>query len=89
MQLEEQGSQVRGDYEKNGGHLEGDVDQNTLTGIWVQQDSEHRCREKRNDSHYWGHFRISLDPNGKVFHGYRSLCDQELSTGGEWRGWRR
>ncbi|HUO97559.1 MAG TPA: hypothetical protein VMU01_02770 [Rhizomicrobium sp.] len=88
MHLEQQGAQVRGDYERNGGHLEGDVDGRTLTGIWVQEDSERRCSEKRMDTHYWGHFRITLDENGKVFHGYRSLCDGDPASGGQWIGGR-
>lgn len=89
MHLEQQGDRVQGDYEHNAGHVDGSVDERTLEGLWVQADGEHRCREKRMDTHYWGHFRLVIDENGKVFHGYRASCDEALGTGGEWRGWRR
>ena len=88
MRLEQDGNRVHGDYDHNAGQLDADVDQHDLTGMWVQNDSEHRCRDKHMDSHYWGHFKLHLDDNGKVFHGYRSLCDGEPASGGEWRGWR-
>jgi len=88
MNLTQDGNHVHGEYDRNGGRLDADVDQHDLTGLWVQGDSEHRCRDKQADSHYWGHFHLHLDDNGKVFHGYRSLCDGEPASGGEWRGWR-
>ena len=87
MHLQQQGSHVQGDYEKNVGRLDADADGHDLSGIWAQDDSDHRCREKRMDTHYWGHFKLHLDDNGKVFHGYRSTCDDgAAASGGYWTG---
>jgi hypothetical protein len=88
MHLEQDSGRVHGEYDRNGGRLDADVDQNDLTGLWAQDDSDHRCRDKQMGTHYWGHFKLHLDDNGKVFHGYRSLCDGDPASGGEWRGWR-
>ena len=86
MHLEQEGDRIHGDYERNGGRLEGDVGGRTFEGIWAEDTADHRCRDKRMDSHYWGHFRIDFDENGKVFHGWRSACDGDLASGGYWTG---
>lgn len=77
---------VSGRYEMKGGRIEGDVNRNTLTGIWTQDNADHRCFETRMGSHYWGRFRLHLNHDGDRFSGRWSYCDDEPGTGGNWTG---
>jgi len=86
MHLEQDGDQVRGDYDMKDGRLHGEIRDGGLSGIWVQSSSARRCYEERMGSNYWGRFRLHLSDDERYFHGRWSYCDGDPGSGGEWNG---
>jgi len=86
MHVEQDGDEVRGDFETMGGRFRGHIKGDGLSGIWAQDSSRQECHEERLGSAYWGRFRLHLSDDGKYFHGRFSYCDSESGNGDEWNG---
>jgi len=86
MHVEQDGDEVRGDYEKMDGRFRGHIEDGGLSGIWAQSSSRQRCYEERLGSAYWGRFRLILSDDDRYFHGRWSYCGTESGNGEEWTG---
>jgi hypothetical protein len=86
MHVEQDGDEVRGDYEKMDGRFRGHIKDEGLSGMWAQASSKQRCHEERLGSEYWGRFRLHISDDEKYFHGRFSYCDSESGNGEEWNG---
>jgi hypothetical protein len=86
MRLDQDGGRVRGEYELKDGRVRGEVDGDTVNGIWTQSSSNHRCLDERMDSRYWGRFWFQISRDGTQFRGRWSYCEDEPGSGGDWTG---
>ncbi|MDR3525638.1 MAG: hypothetical protein P4L57_00045 [Rhizomicrobium sp.] len=86
LRIDQDAYHVRGDYDFKGGRIVGEVEDNTLSGIWAQNYSDRRCFEERLGSHFWGRYRLHLAHDDEEFHGHWSYCDEGPRSGGDWDG---
>ena len=86
MHVEQDGDEVRGDYDAMNGRFRGRIKDDGLSAIWAQASSRQRCHEERLGSDYWGRFRLHISDDEKYFHGRFSYCDTESGNGEEWNG---
>lgn len=65
------------------GRIIGSVNDNTMTGVWVQNSSKSKCSEKQDGSYYWG--KITLKFSGDSYTGVWGYCnqgpDRKMKTG--------
>jgi len=84
--ITQQGDQVEGTYNSDGGRLSGTYREGVLTGIWSEHNSGHRCKDTRHGHHHWGPIRWEFD--GDSFTGAWGYCDGKASRQG-WNGQRQ
>jgi hypothetical protein len=86
LRIDQDGYHVRGDYDFKGGRIVGEVEGNTLSGLWAQNYSDRRCSEERLGSYFWGRYRLHLTDDEQDFHGHWTYCDEGPRSGGDWTG---
>ncbi len=88
LRIHQEGDRAYGEYTTYRGKLEGEVDDDRLSGIWWQNSANQRCMDERHGTHYWGRLRFHLSHDGDAFRGRWSYCDAEPGDegGGDWTG---
>ena len=87
MHLQEDGVSVSGTFNFKGGQIQGTLNGDVMTGIWVQQSSDHACAVPQMGSSYWGQIRWTFDRNRRVFTGTWGYCVDRLMNQ-SWTGHR-
>lgn len=57
------------------GRIIGTVNDNTMTGVWVQSSSKSKCSEKKDGSYYWGEIKLVF--SGNSYTGVWGYCEEE------------
>jgi hypothetical protein len=86
MHVHQDGARVSARYETNAGHISGEVDGRTLSGIWTEDSNGPVCREMRLGTHHWGRLQFRISRDGTTFAGHWGYCDQAMDS--DWTGTR-
>jgi len=78
---------VGGSYSQDGGRISARMDGLTLTGNWIERDSNQRCATALGGSHHWGRIAFTFDPAMTSFTGVYGYCDAAPTR--PWTGTRR
>ena len=81
------GDQVKGTYPVDGGTLIGTIKSGVLDGYWIENNSSHKCKTKKDGRYYWG--RIHWTFSGNSFKGQWSYCDAPVNKSASWSGSRQ
>jgi hypothetical protein len=76
-----------GVYYSDNGRLLYTLDQNILTGYWVENSSAARCEFERDGSFYWGRIHFEFSDDFTSFEGLWAYCENEPDQG--WDGTRQ
>lgn len=81
----QQGKQVKGSYPVDNGEIQGNLENGTLRGYWIEDHSATRCSSPKNGRYFWGplEFRFS----GDTFDGRWGYCTEKPSR--QWKGQRK
>lgn len=84
MTLTQRGNSISGRYASDNGEITGTLKANTLSGYWIEDNSNQRCKTAINGRRHWG--RIQYIFSGNKFTGYWSYCSNPVSTSNAWTG---
>ncbi len=85
IRFRQQGNRVAGRYTNDNGEIVGVLNNDTLSGYWIEDNSAERCTTPKNGRYHWG--RIELQFSGKTFTGKYGHCNGSLKN--PWGGNRK
>lgn len=85
INFHQQGNRVAGRYPNDNGEIVGVINNDTLSGYWIEDNSAKRCSTAKNGRYHWG--RLELRFSGNTFSGKYGHCDGVLTS--PWGGDRR
>ena len=85
MTLQQQGERVTGRYGGDNGEIVGTLNNTTLQGYWIEDNSNHRCSTAKNGRYYWGNIELTFD--GDRFGGRWGYCNDPPTQ--SWSGQRK
>lgn len=75
---------VRASYARDGGRILADLKGRLLTGIWVENGSDVRCKTRRDGSYHWGRMVFIFNQAFSQFKGKWGYCQGKPTT--KWTG---
>lgn len=85
IKLRQQGNRVAGRYPNDNGEIVGTLNNGTLSGFWIEDNSAQRCTTSKNGRYNWG--RVELSFSGNRFTGRYGHCEGPLTS--NWSGERK
>ncbi len=85
IRFRQQGNRIAGRYSTDNGEIVGSLQNDTLSGYWIEDQSAERCATPKNGRYYWG--RVELRFSGSTFSGTYGHCDGPLKS--PWGGDRK
>lgn len=78
------GPDVSGSYPEDNGRISGTLVGTTLSGYWIESDSDVECETIRDGSRHWGRMRMEFDAGFRSFTGLWGYCNGEQER--DWSG---
>lgn len=90
LTLEQNGNQVSGSYDSDGGRMKGEIQGDRMNGFWSENMSDRKCDTAMDGRSYWGRVILTLEPSGGAFKGKWGYCFDDPATSGKdpWTGTR-
>lgn len=73
-------------YDEDNGRIIGQIEDQVLTGIWVEDEWNSECSEERDGSEFWGQVRLEFNAEFDAFEGHWSYCEDPVEGGTGWTG---
>ncbi len=78
-------TEIIGRYNSDNGRIVGIVIGHSLNGFWVENSSNKKCKTKKDNSYYWGWFRVTFNPDYTTYSGNWAYCN-DVKKRGKWEG---